>query len=108
MMIDGTSKMSNEIDSIQTLTQLESFVHKTLCAKENLLTDQFHTRSAVLNRGKRPCGMQFTLMGPRSVRLGAVWASDQNMLYFYDARGQRYDKVRLKNRIFVEQEANAA
>jgi hypothetical protein len=46
--------------------------------------------------------MQFSLRGPRSVRLGAIWAADQNMLYFYDARGQRYLKLRLKQRIFAE------
>ena len=49
---------------------------------------------ALVRRGEC-CGRQFTLFGPRSVRLGAVWAADRNDLYFYDARGERFRKERM-------------
>jgi hypothetical protein len=45
-----------------------------------------------------PCGLQFTIRGPRSIRLSAVWASDSNVIYFYDTRGERFLKVRLNSR----------
>jgi hypothetical protein len=35
------------------------------------------------------------------VRLGAIWAADRNILYFYDARGERYLKLELKEPITI-------
>jgi len=86
-------------ENIRTLDHLRAFVHRTLCEKENLLADQFRMNEMQLIRRSRDCGLQFSLQGPRSVRLGAIWASDHNTIYFYDARGSRYLKVRLKHRL---------
>jgi hypothetical protein len=33
------------------------------------------------------------------VRLGAIWAADHNLIYFYDANGTRFLKVQLKQRL---------
>jgi hypothetical protein len=52
-----------------------------------------------LTRGSRDCGLQFTLHGPRSVRLSAIWESGQNSVHFYDAGGERYPTVRLPRRV---------
>ncbi|WP_299460510.1 hypothetical protein [uncultured Gimesia sp.] len=93
--------MSISIDSIQSLNELREYIHKTLCEKENLLEEQFTMSEMALRRRGRNCGLQFSINGPRSVRLGAIWASDSNMIYFYDARGERYAKVHLPNRVFV-------
>jgi hypothetical protein len=87
---------------ISTCEQLRQFVHATLCAKENLVADQFQMIERELTKNGRPCGMQFTIHGPRQVRLSAVWASDRNLLYFYDTGGVRYLKVPLRNRFVVE------
>ncbi len=46
-----------------------------------------------LKRRGRGCGLQFSIHGPRSIRLGAIWAADHNMIFFYDARGVRYRKT---------------
>ena len=94
--------MSHEAHDVRSLVDLRSFVHQTLCEKENLLADQFTLAESPLRRRGAPCGIQFTLQGPRSVRLGAVWAADQNQVYFYDARGERYLKMRLPHRISRE------
>jgi hypothetical protein len=40
-----------------------------------------------LIRGGEFCGLHFSLRGPRNVRLDAIWAADQNVVYLYDARG---------------------
>jgi hypothetical protein len=87
---------------ISTCEQLRQFVHATLCAKENLVADQFQMIERELTKNGRPCGMQFTIHGPRQVRLSAVWASDRNLLYFYDTSGVRYLKVPLRNRFVIE------
>lgn len=96
---DDLKHMSECLEGIRSLDDLRSYVHKILCEKENLLPEQFSMTEMQLSRGGRECGLQFSLVGPRSVRLGAIWASDQNVLYFYDARGERYRKIQLEQRI---------
>ena len=87
--------MQETTATIATVSDLHQFVHAQLCAKESLLEDQFVTRQETLLLRGRACGRQYQLHGPRSIRLGAVWSSDQNLIYFYDTQGERYLKVRL-------------
>ncbi len=81
-----------------TWAELEQYVHHSLCQKENLIPEQFPLESRILQRQDKFCGLEFTLYGPRQIRLGAVWAADVNTLYFYDARGRRYETLKLKKR----------
>ena len=91
--------MQNLADAVRTLDDLRAYVQRILCEKENLLADQFKMIESKLTRGSRDCGLQFTLHGPRSVRLSAIWESGQNSVYFYDAGGERYASVRLPRRL---------
>ncbi len=91
--------MQDSIDDVYTLDDLRDYIHRTLCEKENLLAEQFTMTEMKLTRRSRPCGLQFSIHGPRSVRLGAIWASDHNSVYFYDAAGTRYAKVKLRHRL---------
>lgn len=86
-------------EDLKTLQDLRQFVHETLCARENLLVDQFGLQESRLVRGGKPCGLQFAVQGPRSVRLAAIWTEDHNLIYFYDTKGERYLKVRLLSRL---------
>lgn len=86
-------------EDCRTIEELRLFVHETLCARENLLPDQFALKESRLTRGGRLCGLQFSVDGPRSVRLAAIWTEDHNVVYFYDARGNRYLKVRITQRL---------
>jgi hypothetical protein len=90
---------------IQTMDALRRYVHEQLCRHENLVADQFALQMIPLIRKGQLCGMQFLLQGPRSVRLGAVWAADHNYLYLYDARGERFQKEKLAASIDVMLEA---
>jgi hypothetical protein len=100
--------MPTTVDAVHTLDELRQFIHKTLCEKENLLVDQFTMTEFELTRGKEPCGIQFSLRGPRNVRLAAIWVADQNVVYLYDTTGARYSKLRLTNRLTVREQARAA
>ncbi len=91
--------MQNLADAVHTLNDLRAYVHRTLCEKENLLADQFTMMESRLTRGSGDCGLQFTLHGPRSVRLSAIWESDRNSIHLYDASGMRYATVRLPRRV---------
>lgn len=95
----------NAPSDISTIDDLRDFVHATLCSKENLVSDQFKMIERELTKNGRPCGIQFTIHGPRQVRLSAVWASDRNLLYFYDTSGIRYMKVPLRKRFAVDSAA---
>ena len=87
--------MLNTTATLPTLDDLRQYVHAQLCAKESLLEDQFVTQEDPLLMRGRVCGRQFQLHGPRSIRLGAIWASDKNLIYFYDTQGERYLRVQL-------------
>jgi hypothetical protein len=100
--------MPDTTEEIRSLNDLRAFIHQTLCEKENLLEDQFQMTEMQLFRRGRNCGLQFSLHGPRSVRLGAIWASDQNMIYLYDASGNRYQKLRLRHRLLPDMPEQAA
>ncbi len=91
--------MNDTMAEIRTLDELRHLIRTTLCDKENLLADITSMTERELTRRGRPCGLQFAIHGPRNVRLGAIWESDHNQVYFYDARGTRYLKVRLPNAI---------
>ncbi len=91
--------MSNAPSDVQTMDALRRYVHEKLCRHENLVADQFALEVTPLTRKGALCGLQFLLRGPRSVRLGAVWASDHNQLYLYDARGERFHKEQLSAHI---------
>ncbi len=91
--------MTDNCDAIRSLDDLRTFVHKTLCDRENILHDQFGLSETVLIRRGQECGRQFWVQGPRSVRLEAIWVADRNTVYFYDARGTRYLKIQLPERL---------
>jgi hypothetical protein len=97
--------MSDAPVAIHSLAELRDYVLRVLCEHENLISDQFSLQEYALTRRGATCGRQFLLQGPRSVRLGAVWASDRNDLYFYDARGERFRKERLTGAIAMVSDA---
>ena len=89
-------------EQITSMEVLRQYIHTTLCDKEQLLEEQSLLVELPLFRGGQLCGMQFTLLGPRSVKLSAVWAADKNVIFLYDTRGERYAKVHLKTRFSIE------
>ncbi|MFQ5731562.1 MAG: hypothetical protein ACE5KM_06380 [Planctomycetaceae bacterium] len=91
--------MSVALDGVRTMDDLRGYIHRRLCEKENLLADQFSMTEMQLRRRSRVCGLQFSLRGPRNLRLWAIWAADHNSIYLYDAQGHRYEKLRLKHRL---------
>jgi len=100
--------MHTTVNDIHTLDELRQFIHQTLCEKENLLDDQLRITEVRLTSGSGSCGLQFCLRGPRNVRLAAIWVADQNVVYLYDARGERYAKLRLTNELALQEQTRAA
>ena len=100
--------MSLCVEEVRTLDDLREFVNATLCQRENLVRDQFRMLEMELKKSGKVCGMQFSIHGPRQLRLSAVWAADKNVVYFYDPAGARFQKTALPNRIAVEPSQTAA
>lgn len=100
-LMDGSSP-------VWTVEELRHHVHDTLCRHENLVAEQFALQTIALTRLGLRCGLQFLLRGPRSVRLGAVWTAEQNQVYFYNARGERFAKQTLEHAVAFECDAMPA
>ena len=58
-----------DANQIRSLDELRRFVHRVLCEKENILAEQFDLSESVLIRCGKSCGRQFSVCGPRSIRL---------------------------------------
>jgi hypothetical protein len=43
-----------------------------------------------------------------NLRLAAILVADRNVVSFYDARGTRYAKLQLKNRLVMRDQGHAA
>lgn len=83
---------------IGSLDDLRAFVAETLCEREQLDPGSFPLIERLLQRGGRPCGIEFCLLGPRSVRLTAIWEIDSHTVLFYDSAGERFGRVQLADR----------
>lgn len=80
---------------IKDLSDLRNFVHHKLCEHERLEPGVFPMTERILTRSGNPCGIYFSLSGPRSVRLTAIWESEKNTVLFYGSTGERFYKAQL-------------
>ncbi len=87
--------MSAYAHQINNLSQLRNFIHEKLCEHEYLEPGVFPMTERILTRGGKACGIYFSLHGPRSVRLNAIWENKNNTVLFYGSTGERFGKLQL-------------
>ena len=87
--------MSANAAHIHDLTELRNFVHHKLCQREQLEPGVFPMTERILTRAGKPCGIYFSLHGPRSVRLTAIWETEKNTVLFYASTGERFGRTSL-------------
>jgi hypothetical protein len=87
--------MPTDLQRLDDLNSLRSYVIETLCEKDQLERDSFPISEQILVRSGTPCGVYFCLHGPRSLRLSAIWETDQNTILFYGSRGERFRRTKL-------------
>jgi hypothetical protein len=80
---------------LASLEAVRDHVLKTLCAHDQLDPNQTPLRQSVILRSGRPCGLFFSLEGPRMVKTYAVWAGEEDRILFYDSNGTRFAVTRL-------------
>ncbi|MBA62688.1 MAG: hypothetical protein CMJ76_10025 [Planctomycetaceae bacterium] len=83
------SKKSTELNK----DYLRQRIHQTLCEIGELDSSQFPLNERPLMRGGNPCGVLFSVNGPRQIMLTAVWDTMKNKLFVYDSTGSRCDQL---------------
>jgi hypothetical protein len=83
------------VASLPKLEQLCQHVRATLCQHDQLDPEQTPLHQTVITRAGRPCGLFFSVHGPRMVKTYAVWAGEEGRILFYDSQGQRFAQTRL-------------
>lgn len=89
--------MQQDCIEIENLKQLRKFVSHTLCQRNDFEEGVFHVTEEFLTKCGKLCGVLYCLHGPRSVKLTAVWESEQNSILFYGSTGERFHKTNLAN-----------
>jgi len=79
----------------ETLDDLRRFVRHVVCEQERLVPEAFHFDEQILRRQGTPCGLHFTLRGPRSVQPSAIWDAIRHTLLFYGCTGERLRRIDL-------------
>ena len=87
--------MTNGISAVSSLIDLRDFVQQTICDQQQLLLGAFQFHEKVLIRQGKPCGLHFTLAGPRLVQFSAIWDASRNTVLFYDCHGERLHQSKL-------------
>lgn len=78
--------------STRSEESLQQLVLRSLCNADDLLPHEHELSELPLARSGRVVGTQFLLHGPRSVRLGAVWDAENEVLHLFDAAGHRTER----------------
>ena len=84
-----------ETVQLECLANLRNYVYQNLCDLNELEPGIFLMTERILTRGDHPCGVFFSVNGPRCVRLTAIWETDKNTILFYNSGGERVHKVEL-------------
>ena len=75
--------------SLPSFEELFDFVKHELCQKADL-DDSTPMIDVTLYRKGTPCGIEYTLLGPRSLRLSAIWDANEGKILFYDEDLKRF------------------
>ena len=89
--------MAAAVRAFATFEELRNYVHETLCEHDVLEPATSPLSQSLITRRGQACGLFFLVRGPRSVKLYAVWAGDENRILFYDSTGVRYAETRLSD-----------
>ena len=74
---------------------IRHYINQTLCERDKLEIDCFPLTERILLRNGKPCGIYYCLIGPRSLRLSAIWDTENGTILFYGSRGERFLKTQL-------------
>lgn len=82
--------MKVTVRSLPGVDDLRKYVHETSIDPQQAPLQHFR-----ITRRDRLCGFYFQVNGPRSLKVHAIWAGDENRILFFDSTGTRYAETRL-------------
>lgn len=91
--------MLTTTERLRDLDGLRNYVNRALCEHDNFVPGAFGVTERILVRGNQPCGIFFCLHGPRSVKVTAVWETENNSILFYNSTGERFRRTQLLDTI---------
>jgi hypothetical protein len=74
---------------LPTFEQLRQYVRQILCTRADLDAGTPMLERTIRRKGK-PCGVEFTLLAGRSVRLSAIWETLEGRILFYSQDLERF------------------
>lgn len=80
---------------LPTFEELKQYARSVLCRRADLDLETPILESTLLRKG-RPCGIEYVLLGPRSVRLSSIWEADGDRMLFYDHNLERFQVTQVK------------
>ena len=96
--------MTDDISELASLEELRDFVERKICEEAQFLPGAFDFHEQLLQRHGRPCGLHFTLRGPRAVQYSAIWDAACNTILFYGCRGERFQRIDLEECLQLQDE----
>jgi hypothetical protein len=79
---------------LASYSDLVDYVRRVLCGRADVCLET-PLLACTLRRGQFRCGVEFTLLAPRSVRLSAIWEARTNRVLFYDQDLERFLVARI-------------
>ena len=81
--------------SLPSLDELRDYVFRILCGHDQLDPTQTPRYEGLVKRRGQPCGLFFQVSGPRMLKNYALWAGDEDRIFYYDSTGVRFLQTRL-------------
>lgn len=91
-LLRGERRM--EVLEIASFEDLRSYVRELLCRRGDMHQETPIVETPLIRR-RKPCGVEFVLLGPRNERLSAIWEVDTGKLLCYDQNLERFHAQQL-------------
>ncbi len=93
---ESVARMLAQRICIESLKDLRELVYRTLCSYDELEPGIFPMTERILVRSGKPCGILFSVRGPRRVSYTSVWETETNSVLFYGSSGEQFAKIQLQ------------
>lgn len=84
---------------------LKDFVNQQMCEHGNFEFGVFPFSERTIQKKGMACGIMFTLHGPRSVQLTAIWEWETNTVLFYGSNGERLQRISIQTDAMLQSAA---
>jgi hypothetical protein len=80
---------------LPSFESLRRYVCRVLCDRADVVPATPLLETPLYRRG-RPCGIEFTLLCPRTTRLSAIWETFEHRVLFYDQDLVRFQVTQVR------------